>query len=128
MEKIPKDTFLNPAVGTYNPYIVTSLEYEVKSKINPYIDDKKVGFGIQEKKNEQAFIPKDNNRNIGPGRYYKEKKNKLKQNNVPFNQSNKRFNYSDKFQISPGPGGMILIHLKIGIKNRIIFYLYNLKL
>ena len=52
-----------------------------------------------------SFINKENNRNIGPGRYYKNKKIDMKQNNVPFNQSNKRFNYEQLYNNKmPGPG------------------------
>jgi hypothetical protein len=36
------------------------MEYNAKSKINPYIDEKIVGFGAQEKKG-MSFIPKENN-------------------------------------------------------------------
>ena len=50
LEKIPKEIYNPPPVGFYNPNIVSSLEYEIKSKVNPYLDEKNVGFGIQEKK------------------------------------------------------------------------------
>ena len=104
LEKIPKEEFHNPPVGLYNSNILSSMEYNAKSKINPYIDEKIVGFGIQEKKG-MSFISKENNRNIGPGRYYKNKKMSMKQNNVPFNQSNKRFNYDLEYNNKmPGPG------------------------
>ena len=81
------------------------MEYEIKSKVNPYLDEKNVGFGTQEKK-VMSMINKENNVNIGPGKYYKTKKNDNKQNNAPFNL-------------------MILIPLKIGIKSHIIFYSFK---
>ena len=102
--KIPKEEFITPPVGLYNPNIISSMEYNAKSKINPYADEKRIGFGIQEKKG-MSFITKENNRNIGPGRYYKNKKMDMKQNNFPFNQSNKRFNYEQLYNNKmPGPG------------------------
>ena len=104
LEKIPKEEFSTPPVGLYNPNIISSMEYNAKLKINPYSDEKIVGFGAQEKKG-MSFISKENNRNIGPGRYYKNKKIDIKQNNVAFNQSNKRFNYEQIYNNKmPGPG------------------------
>ena len=104
LEKMPKDEFSTPPVGLYNPNIISSMEYNAKSKINPYADEKIIGFGVQEKKG-MSFINKENNRNIGPGRYYKNKKIDMKQNNAPFNQSNKRFNYEQLYNNKmPGPG------------------------
>ena len=104
LEKIPKEVFSTPPVGLYNPNIISSMEYNAKSKINPYIDEKFVGFGSQEKK-LMSFISKENNKNIGPGRYYKNKKLDMKQNSAPFNQSNKRFNYEQIYNNKlPGPG------------------------
>ena len=80
------------------------MEYEIKSKVNPYLDEKNVGFGTQEKK-VMSMINKENNVNIGPGKYYKTKKNDNKQNNAPFNQSNKRFKYEEPTnKYIPGPG------------------------
>ena len=104
LEKLPKESYNPPPVGFYNPNIVSSMEYEIKSKVNPYLDEKNVGFGIQEKKG-MAFFTQENNVNIGPGKYYKTKKINKRQNSVPFNQSNQRFKYdaqSNKF--IPGPG------------------------
>ena len=104
LEKVPKEVYSTPPVGLYNPNIISSMEYNAKSKINPYIDEKFVGFGIQEKKG-MSFISKDNNRNVGPGRYYKNKKMDTKQNNAPFNNSNKRFDYEQIYNNKfPGPG------------------------
>ena len=104
LDKMHKEEFSTPPVGLYNPNIISSMEYIAKSKINPYADEKIVGFGAQEKKG-MSFISKDNNRNIGPGRYYKNKKIDMKQNNAPFNQSDKRFNYEQIYNNKmPGPG------------------------
>lgn len=104
LEKVPKEVYSTPPVGLYNPNIISSMEYNAKSKINPYIDEKFVGFGIQEKKG-MSFISKENNRNVGPGRYYKNKKMDTKQNNAPFNHSNKRFDYEQIYNNKfPGPG------------------------
>ena len=101
LSKVPKEVFISPGVGLYNPNIISTMEYNVKSRINPYLDEKSVGFGIQSKKGI-SFFNKENNRNIGPGRYYKNKKLDTKQNNAPFNQSNKRFKY--EYNKMPGPG------------------------
>jgi hypothetical protein len=104
LDKIPKEVFSTPPVGLYNPNIISSMEYNAKSKINPYIDEKIVGFGIQEKKGT-SFISKDNNRSVGPGRYYKNKRIDMKQNSSPFNQSDKRFDYEQMYNNKiPGPG------------------------
>ena len=104
LEKIPKEIYNPPPVGFYNPNIVSSLEYEIKSKVNPYLDEKNVGFGIQEKKG-MAFINQDNNVNVGPGKYFRTKKTENKQNMAAFNQSNKRFKYDEgSSKFVPGPG------------------------
>ena len=104
LDKIPKEEYNYPPVGFYNPNIVSSMEYEIKSKINPYLDEKNVGFGTQEKKG-MSLINGENNINIGPGKYYKNKKPDKKQNSVAFNQSNKRFNYDkESNKYIPGPG------------------------
>ena len=104
LEKIPKEIYSTPSVGLYNPSIVSSMEYEIKSKVNPYLDEKNVGFGTQEKKG-MSLINQENNVNIGPGKYYKTKKGEIKQNNAPFNQSNKRFKYEEPSnKYIPGPG------------------------
>ena len=104
LEKIPKETYISPSVGFYNPGIVSSMEYEIKSKVNPYLDEKNVGFGTQEKKGMSLINP-ENNVNTGPGKYYKTKKGAITQNNAPFNQSNKRFKYEESSnKYIPGPG------------------------
>ena len=104
LEKIPKEIYNPPPVGFYNPNIVSSLEYEIKSKVNPYLDERNVGFGIQEKKG-MAFINQDNNVNVGPGKYFRTKKTENKQNMAAFNQSNKRFKYDEQSnKYVPGPG------------------------
>ena len=92
LDKVPKEEFITPGVGYYNPNIVSSLEYNVKSKINPYANTKNIGFGIQEKKST-SLISKDNNTNVGPGKYCKIDIKYMRQNFAPFNQSNRRFEY-----------------------------------
>ena len=92
LDKVPKEEFITPGVGYYNPNIVSSLEYNIKSKINPYANTKNIGFGIQEKKST-SLISKDNNTNVGPGKYCKIDIKYMRQNFAPFNQSNRRFEY-----------------------------------
>ena len=101
LEKVPKQEFITPGVGFYNPNIVSSLEYNVKSKINPYTNTKSIGFGIQEKKGT-SLISKDNNINIGPGKYCKLDIKFMRQNFAPFNQSNRRFEYEKNIIPSKG--------------------------
>ena len=101
LEKVPKQEFITPGVGFYNPNIVSSLEYNVKSKINPYANTKNIGFGIQEKKGT-SLINKDNNANIGPGKYCKLDIKFMRQNFAPFNQSNRRFEYEKNIIPSKG--------------------------
>ena len=102
MSKITKDKFDVPPIGSYNPYITTTIDYNNKSKINTFTDNTVVGFGSQEKKT-RSFAPKENNKMIGPGIYYKNKEKNVKQNLVPFNQNVKRFDYDEKNK-NPGPG------------------------
>ena len=101
-KKIPKEKYEVPPVGLYNPNIVTSVEYETQSKINPFVDGNLVGFGAQAKKSFD-FVKKDDNKFLGPGLYNKEKPSIYKQNAAPFNEKNKRFNYTDE-NLVPGPG------------------------
>ena len=102
MNKITKDKFDVPPIGTYNPYITSTIDYNNKSKINTFTDKTVVGFGSQAKKT-RSFAPKENNKLLGPGIYYKSKEKKNKQNIVPFNQNEKRFYYDEKNR-NPGPG------------------------
>ena len=104
LEKIPKETYNPPPVGFYNPNIVSSMEYGIKSKVNPYLDEKNVGFGTQAKKG-MSFITQENNINVGPGKYFKTKKVDKNQNKAAFNQSNKRFKDDESSnKYIPGPG------------------------
>lgn len=92
LEKVPKEEFITPGVGLYNPNIVSSLEYNAKSKVNPYANTKKIGFGVQEKKGT-SLINKDNNSNVGPGTYCKLNNKLIRPNFAPFNHSHRRFEY-----------------------------------
>ena len=58
---------------------------------------------VHKKKKMRSFIPKENNKLVGPGIYFKNKEKKMKQNLVPFNQNVKRFDYNEKNR-NPGPG------------------------
>lgn len=102
MSKYTREKFFVPPIGLYNPYIITSIDYNNKSKINAFIDKTVVGFGSQEKKG-CSFISKDNNKLVGPGIYYKNPNKTAKQNNAPFNQNKKRFDYNE-LNMNPGPG------------------------
>ena len=102
MNKISKDKFDVPPIGSYNPYITTTIDYNNRSRINTFTDKTVVGFGSQEKK-LRSFIPKENNKLVGPGIYFKSREKKVKQNLVPFNQNVKRFDYNEKNR-NPGPG------------------------
>ena len=92
LEKVPKEEFITPGVGLYNPNIVSSMEYNAKSKVNPYANTKKIGFGVQEKKGT-SLINKDNNSNVGPGTYCKLNNKLIRPNFAPFNHSHRRFEY-----------------------------------
>jgi len=99
---ITRPKFLVPPIGMYNPYITTTIEYNNKLKINTFTDKTLVGFGSQAKKT-RSFGPKENNKSLGPGIYYKNTEKNVKQNMVPFNQNMKRFDYDEKNR-NPGPG------------------------
>lgn len=99
-KKYKAEHFEPPPVGLYNPYIVKSILYKIKSNINPFQDKKKVSFGSQEKR----FDNNKTNTVLGPGIYYKDKKPYYKQNFTPFNVGNIRFNYKIKGTPVPGPG------------------------
>ena len=83
MNKITKDKFNVPPIGSYNSYIIITIDYKNRSKINTFTDKTVVGFGSQAKKT-RSFAPKENNKLLGPGIYYKSKEKKNKQNMVPF--------------------------------------------
>ena len=89
-----------PPIGSYNPGLVLSMNYKVQSNVNAFQDNKKVGFGVQDKR----FNYNNKSDFLGPGLYYKNLPKDVKQNAAPFNENNKRFNYKkDKMPI-PGPG------------------------
>ena len=100
--KIEKEKFSVPPIGLYNPNIVSSIDYNNKSKINSFVDGKLVGFGTQEKK-KFSFTGKEGNKFLGPGLYYKTPMVSKKQNAFPFNQKTGRFQYKDD-NLVPGPG------------------------
>ena len=102
VNKLTRDKFFVPPIGLYNPYIITTIDYNNKAKINTFTDKTVVGFGTQEKKG-CSLISKENNKLVGPGFYYKSPKKINKQNNAPFNQNKKRFDYQEKNK-NPGPG------------------------
>ena len=95
MNKITKDKFNVPPIGTYNPYIITTIDYKNRSKINTFTDKTVVIFGSQTKK-RRTFEPKNNNKYLGPGIYYRNKEKIVKQNLALFNQNMKRFDYDEK--------------------------------
>lgn len=99
--KIIREKFSVPPIGLYNPSIISTMDYNVKSKINEYLDNKLVGFGSQEKRNF-SFSKKGENKYLGPGIYYKNCPKNLRQNKAPFNENNQRFNYIQNEV--PGPG------------------------
>ena len=102
ISKYERDKYIVPPIGLYNPYIITSIDYNNKSKINTFTDKTVVGFGSQEKKGCN-LISKENNKLMGPGIYYKNGNKTTKQNNAPFNQNDKRFDHNKKNE-NPGPG------------------------
>lgn len=102
LNKFSREKFMVPPIGLYNPYIITSIDYNNKAKINTFTDKTVVGFGSQEKKGN-SLVPKDNNKLIGPGIYYKNPNKTARQNIVPFNRNEKRFDYNEKNK-NPGPG------------------------
>lgn len=102
-KKFKVEHFEPPPVGLYNPYIVKSILYKIKSNINPFQDNKKVSFGSQEKRFDKSNGNKTTS-TLGPGIYYKDKKYYYKQNFTPFNIGNIRFNYKIKGTPVPGPG------------------------
>ena len=113
LKKYQNEKFSVPGVGTYNPNIVLSLNYKVKSNVNPFVNKKKVGFSSQEKRfeNNDKKIGNNDNHILGPGLYYNEKPKSFKQNVVPFNQGNRRFSLKkDDFPLL-GPGSYELSNL-----------------
>ena len=95
MNKITKDKFNVPPIGSYNSYIIITIDYKNRSKINTFTDKTVVIFGSQTKK-RRTFEPKNNNKYLGPGIYYRNKEKIVKQNLALFNQNMKRFDYDEK--------------------------------
>ena len=113
LKKYQNEKFNVPGVGTYNPNIVLSLNYKVKSNVNPFVNKKKVGFSSQEKRfeNNDKKLGNNDNNILGPGLYYNEKPKLFKQNVVPFNQGKRRFSVKkDDFPLL-GPGSYELSNL-----------------
>ena len=107
-KNIKYERYQPPPIGTYNPGLVLSMNYKVQSSINTNQDNKKVGFGSQERR----FEYKEKGDYIGPGVYYRNISQEVKQNAAPFNENNERFNYkkNDKMPV-PGPGSYELSNL-----------------
>ena len=113
LKKYQNEKFNVPGVGTYNPNIVLSINYKVKSNVNPFVNKKKVGFSSQEKRfeNNDKKLGNNDNNILGPGLYYNEKPKLFKQNVVPFNQGKRRFSVKkDDFPLL-GPGSYELSNL-----------------
>ena len=106
IKKIKAEHFEVPPVGLYNPYIVKSILYKIKSNINSFQDNKKVSFSTQQKRFAKPLDQTENARCpiLGPGIYYREKAKDIKQSYAPFNIGNIRFNYKIKGVPVPGPG------------------------
>ena len=113
LKKYQNEKFNVPGVGTYNPNIVLSLNYKVKSNVNPFVNKKKVGFSSQEKRfeNNDKKLGNNDNHILGPGLYYNEKPKLFKQNVVPFNQGNRRFSVKKDDYPMLGPGSYELSNL-----------------
>ena len=107
-KNIKYERYQPPPIGTYNPGLVLSMNYKVQSSINTNQDNKKVGFGSQERR----FEYKEKGDYIGPGVYYRNISQEVKQNAAPFNENNERFSYNknDKMPV-PGPGSYELSNL-----------------
>ena len=107
-KNIKFERYQPPPIGTYNPGLVLSMNYKVQSSINTNQDNQKVGFGSQGKR----FDNNEKSDYIGPGAYYRNISQDIKQNAAPFNENNERFNYkkNDKMPV-PGPGSYELSNL-----------------
>ena len=103
------DVYEVPGVGSYNPAIINTIDYQIHSRINHFVNPKKVGFGAQEKKFSSAGQVKLSSL-LGPGRYFKTNRNTdfdgnavVTQNNAPFNGNDRRFKYkTEKETVGPG--------------------------
>ena len=103
--KIPKTKSLKkpdnkcPEVGSFNPALISTIEYNNRKKAKSSNSNVNVAFnsGIR---NEEAKVYKTN---IGPGYYYHPKELKEKQINPPFLQSDTKFK-KEKNMFGIGPG------------------------
>ena len=88
---------IQPAVGTYDPQKIFTIGYNAKKKANEKKFDN-IAFNTHKerkpKKNEQS--------NIGPGFYYREKPINKKQVFPPFHQSDIKFRNAEGIEIGPG--------------------------
>ena len=99
IKKLAVEHFQPPPVGTYNPSVVQSINYKVKSNVNVFQDNKKVSFSSQDKR----FKYNNKKELVGPG-YYNERQKMIKENLYPFNLAKERFNYKPKGFPNLGPG------------------------
>lgn len=96
----------NPPVGSYSPGVISSIEYSVQSKLNPY-QSQIVSFNTTDKR---LKIHDNLKYKLGPGLYSLDnsaKNNeKMKQSFSPFNHKNCRLNASqhENIKTEPGPG------------------------
>ena len=115
-----KDKINNPAVGQYNPDIISSIKYnfETKNMINTQPVNKKLGYKkiLQEQVLQRAKEIKEKEKQLinllGPGKYFNmlnktfnlnKNKNKLKGIRPAFGSSRDKFE-NVKQTLSPGPG------------------------
>lgn len=85
-----------PPVGEYDPEKIYTIEYNVNKYVNNF-GGKNIAFNTH--KPPKRKIVKSN---VGPGLYYKEKSNDIKQNSKPFNSGDIRLKCEDRLDIGPG--------------------------
>ena len=103
-----------PPVGSYNPGIVSSIQYAIHSKLNPYKSklspfngsDKRFSSGMM----VNGVYSNDNNIQLGPGAYnipsafdFAKDKKVLNQTNVNYGKRRTQVNYIRSRDV-PGPG------------------------
>ena len=122
LERSPlnKDLVNNPAVGQYDPDIISSIKYndEIKNMINIQPINKKLGYKkvLEEQVLQRVKEIKEKEKKLinllGPGKYFNmlnktfnlnKNKNKLKGIRPPFGSNETKFE-NVKQTISPGPG------------------------
>ena len=100
-----------PPVGSYNPGIVSSIQYAIHSKLNPY-KSKLSPFNVSDKRFSSGIINGLHNENIqlGPGAYnipsafdFAKDKKVLNQTNVNYAKRKIQLNYIHSGEM-PGPG------------------------